>query len=332
MKEEVLKALRHRGWISGEKLGRDLGISRTAVWKDVNGLRSEGYQIESVPSKGYLFVSAPDSLLPGEIQEGLRTHVLGRKMVYRSEIGSTQVLAKSLATGGAGDGTVVISEKQSGGFGRLGRKWHSLAGSIFLSVIMRPAIHPLEALKFPVIAGVAVCGAIERVTGLSPQLKWPNDVILGGKKAGGILTEMAAEMDRVNYLIIGIGVNVNTAKSVIPDDIREIATSLKVQGRKEFSRVRLVRAILEELELRCDEYQKAGFEPVRKKWEELSCNIGKPVTITSGREAISGKAVTMDAEGSLVVRGTDGTLSRVRYGDVSLRAAGDKAVRNAHRK
>lgn len=319
MKKEVLKALRRGQQISGGKLGKDLGISRTAVWKCINGLRADGYEIESTPSKGYCFISAPDSLLPGEIQEELKTHTLGREMVYRPETGSTQVLAKSLATAGAASGTVVICEKQTGGFGRLGRKWHSLPGSVSFSVVLRPAIHPLEALKFPIIAGVAVAGAIERVTGLNPRLKWPNDIILGGKKAGGILTEMAAEIDRINYLIIGIGLNANTSKSQIPEDIKNMATSLKIQCRREISRVRLIQVILEELESLSDGFQRAGFEPVRKRWEELGCTIGNQVYFIRDGKTAEGEAVAMDDDGALLVTQADGTLAKVLYGDVTLK-------------
>jgi len=322
VKEKVLKALRRRRQISGGKLGRELGISRTAVWKCVNGLRAEGYRIESAPGKGYCFISAPDSLLPGEIQEDLKTRTLGREIVYRPRVGSTQVLAKSLAAAGAADGTLVICEEQTGGFGRLGRKWHSLPGSISFSVILRPEIHPLDAMKFPIIAGVAVAGAIANVTGLKPRLKWPNDIILGGKKTGGILTEMSAEIDRVNYLITGIGLNVNTAKSQIPDNIKDAATSLKIHCRQEVSRLRLVRAILEELEILCNEFRASGFEPVRKRWQELSCTLGKQVCFARGDKTVEGEAVAMDADGVLLVRETGGRVSRVLYGDVTLKTGG----------
>jgi len=325
MKEEVLKALRQNREVSGGELGRTLGISRTAVWKCINSLRAEGYQIESTPSKGYCLVGVPDRLLPGEIREGLKTSTLGCEIVYRSEVDSTQVLAKSMAMAGASAGTVVIGEKQTGGFGRLGRKWHSLPGSVSFSVILRPPVNPLDALKYPIIAGVAVAGAVEEVAGLKPQLKWPNDIILGGKKAGGIVTEMAAEIDRVSYLIIGIGVNVNTAKSQVPEDIKDIATSLKIQRGKEVSRVRLVQAILEELESLSDEFKITGFEPIRKQWEELSCTIGHQVYFARGDKTVEGEAVAMDSDGALVIRETNGNLDRVLYGDVNLKKSEGQA-------
>ncbi|MDD5093842.1 MAG: biotin--[acetyl-CoA-carboxylase] ligase [Dehalococcoidia bacterium] len=320
MKEEILKALRQGSRVSGEKLGADIGISRTAVWKYITELRTEGYQIDSSPSKGYALLSAPDNLTPQEIKEGLRTSVLGREIIYYTEVSSTQDVAKSMAIQRAGEGTIIIAERQTGGQGRLGRKWESLPGSIALSIILRPPIHPSEAPLFTIVAGVAVAQAIEKATHLSPQLKWPNDIIAGGKKVGGILAEMSAEMDRVNYIVLGIGINVNTPRSSLPADIKAIATSLKEEGGKEISRVKLVQSILEELETLYEVFRTAGFEPIRQRWTVLSNTIGARVTVTSGEgERTEGIATEMDRDGALILRKGDGTLERVIAGDVSLR-------------
>ena len=321
MKEAILKALRHGGQVSGERLGDEVGISRTAVWKYVTELRSEGYQIDSSPGKGYSLLSAPDSLLPQEIREGLRTRVLGWEIDYHPEVGSTQDVAQSLAIRGAGEGTTVIAEKQSGGKGRIGRKWESLPGSIAISIILRPAIQPLEAPKFTIIAGVAVAEAIEEITSIKPRLKWPNDIIVGGKKAGGILAEMSAEMDRINYIIIGIGINVNAEREFIPAEIQGIATSLKEEGGKEISRVKLVQGILEKLESLYEEFTEGGFEPIRQRWKALSNTIGERVVITGARGKMEGEAVDMDQDGVLIVRKDDGVIERIIAGDVSLRNA-----------
>lgn len=316
MKEATLQALRQAGYISGEKLGITLGISRTAVWKYVTALRSEGYRIDSSPGKGYSLVSAPDSLLPEEIKAGLRTSLLGRQIAYHREVASTQDTAKALAAQGAREGTVVIAETQTGGRGRMGRIWTSPPGGIYLSIILRPDIKPSEALRFPLIAGVAAAQAIEQITELKPQLKWPNDVIVAGKKAGGILTEMSAEIDRINYIVIGIGINVNTRRAHFPEEIAGIATSLREECGKEVSRVKLVQEILAQLESLYQDFQLSGFEPIRVRWKALSNTIGARVSISSGGKEVKGEAIDIDGDGALILRKTNGVLERVIAGDV----------------
>jgi BirA family biotin operon repressor/biotin-[acetyl-CoA-carboxylase] ligase len=319
MKETILHSLRQGERISGKELGQDLGISRTAVWKHIRALRREGYHIDSSPGKGYSLVSAPDSLLPEEIKAGLRTNLLGRQIAYHRELTSTQDVANSLAAQGADEGTIVLAETQAAGRGRIGRSWASPPGGIYLSIILRPDIKPFEALRFPLVAGVAVARAIEQLTGLKPQLKWPNDIIVGGRKAGGILTEMSAETDRINYIVIGIGVNVNTERAHFPEEIEGIATSLMAECGEEVSRVQLVQSILAELESLYQVFQVSGFEPIRERWKARSCTIGARVSIRGAREQVEGEAIDIDEDGALIVRKANGILERVIAGDVLLR-------------
>jgi len=182
VKKAILARLRQRSPVSGEELGKSIGISRTAVWKHINELRREGYRIDSVPSKGYYFISAPDTLFPEEIRSGLVTRILGQRIIYHREVASTQEVARHLAMQGAEEGSIAIAETQSGGSGRLGRKWASPAGGIYLSIILRPDINPTEALRLPLIAGVAVAQAIAKLTSIEPKLKWPNDIIVNDKR------------------------------------------------------------------------------------------------------------------------------------------------------
>lgn len=318
MRETILHTLRHGGRISGEELGQALGTSRTAVWKHITALRREGYRIESSPGKGYLLVSAPDSLLPEEIKAGLRTSLLGQQIAYHRELASTQDAAKALAAQGAGEGTTVIAETQAAGRGRVGRGWASPPGGVYLSIILRPAIKPSEALRFPLIAGVAAAQAIEQLTGLKPGLKWPNDIILEGRKAGGILTEMSAEIDRINFIIIGMGINVNTERTRFPEEIRGIATSLREECGKEVSRLKLVQEILAQLESLYQDFQVSGFEPIRVRWKALSNTIGARVSISSEGKEVDGEAIDIDGDGALILQKADGTLERVLAGDVQI--------------
>ena len=319
MKETILRALRQGSQVSGEELGKAIGISRTAVWKYIKELRREGYRIDSSPRKGYSLVSAPDNLLPEEIKAGLRTSLLGQEIAYHREVTSTQEVAKVLAAQGANEGTVVIAETQMGGRGRVGRVWASPPGGVYLSIILRPSIKPSEALRFPLIAGVAVAQAIQELTDLKPKLKWPNDIIVKGRKVGGILTEMSAETDRINYLIIGMGINVNTERTLFPKEIEDSATSLKEECEEEISRVKLVQRILTELESLYGDFKLSGFEPIRERWKALSNTIGAWVSISSGRESLEGEAIDIDQEGALILRSENGILERIIAGDVSLR-------------
>jgi BirA family biotin operon repressor/biotin-[acetyl-CoA-carboxylase] ligase len=318
-KKEILERLRKESPVSGAELGRTIGISRTAVWKHINELRGDGYRIDSVPSKGYYFVDAPDALLPEEIKAGLKTRILGREVVYQREAASTQAIAKSLASLGAVEGTIVVAETQSGGRGRVGRPWSSPQGGIYFSIILRPDIKPGEALRLPLVAGVAVAQAIVRNTNLDPRLKWPNDIIIGGRKVGGILTEMGAETDRLDWVIIGIGLNVNTPHDSFPHEVEESATSLMEAVGEEIPRVKLLQGILVEFESLYGNLAKNGFEPLRARWKALSDTIGAQVVVTMPDGQVKGLAADIDSDGALILDKGNGDIERIIGGMVRLR-------------
>ncbi|MFA5375297.1 MAG: biotin--[acetyl-CoA-carboxylase] ligase [Dehalococcoidia bacterium] len=318
-KREILERLRNGDPVSGEELGRAIGISRTAVWKHINELKSEGYVIDSVPGKGYCFVSAPDALLPEEIRAGLKTQVMGRDIAYQRETPSTQEIAKALAAQGVTEGTIVVAETQSKGRGRVGRQWSSPEGGVYFSIVLRPDMKPSEALRLPLVAGVAVAQAIKRNTKLDPRLKWPNDIMLHSKKVGGILTEMNAEMDRLDWVIVGIGLNVNTSRKSFPKGVEGLATSLMEAGMKSIPRVKLLQGILAEFESLYDELVKSGFESIRAKWKALSNTIGENVVVSMPKENVTGLAVDIDSDGALILEKEDGNLEKIIAGVVSLR-------------
>jgi len=318
-KREILERLRNGEPVSGEELGRAIGISRTAVWKHVNELKSQGYVIDSVPSKGYCFVSAPDALLPEEIRAGLKTRIIGRDIAYQKATPSTQEIAKALAAQGVAEGTIVVAETQSKGRGRVGRQWSSPQGGVYFSIILRPDMNPSEALRLPLVAGVAVAKTIKRNTKLDPRLKWPNDIMIDGKKIGGILTEMNAEMDRLDWVIIGIGLNVNMSQQSFPADVEGTATSLMEAVGKSVPRVKLLQDILAEFETLYNELMKSGFETIRMKWKALSNTIGEKVVVTLPNGQIKGVAVDIDADGALMLEKDDGSLEKIIAGVVKLR-------------
>ncbi|MEE9611562.1 MAG: biotin--[acetyl-CoA-carboxylase] ligase [Desulfatiglandales bacterium] len=331
MKSEVLKALRERQPISGEELAKRLHISRTAVWKHINKLRGIGYQITSSPGRGYSLASVPDLLLPEEIEVGLNTDVFGRKIVFYLELSSTQDVAKQLAGQGEGEGTVIIADSQTHGKGRLGRRWSSPPQQgIYLSIILRPKIEPAQAVQIPLMAGVAVAQAIEKIRPLNPSIKWPNDLMINWKKVGGILTETSAEIDVIDYVVLGIGLNVNTPRSLFPDDIKESATSLTEECGEPVSRVKLLQVLLAELELLYMQFTTFGFEPIRERWKLLSNTIGAWVEIDGPEEKkMTLKAIDIDQDGALILQETDGSIRKVLAGDVTFRSPRREKNRHA---
>jgi len=334
MKERVLRVLKENTpeYISGEMLSRRLGVSRTAVWKYVNELKKEGYAIESSTKKGYKLVPASDILNEYEIRWGLETEVIGKDIRYFDEIDSTNNYAKRIAYDGCKEGTVIVADCQTAGRGRLGRSWLSSAGKgIWMSVILKPRIAPEDVQIITLAASVAVCRAIAAVTGIHAEIKWPNDVVLDGKKLCGILTEMNTEIEQVNFLVLGIGINVNHGEEDFPDDIRNIATSLKAFTRigykdagdkgeeRVFSRSSIIRRILLELE---DVYGKINSgltDEIIEEWKNYSATLGRTVRITGRNCEYTGVARDVTSNGRLVVDCTDGITREVVSGEVSVR-------------
>ncbi|MCR5757772.1 MAG: biotin--[acetyl-CoA-carboxylase] ligase [Selenomonas sp.] len=327
MRNKILTLLRQSGekYISGEEIADKLGVSRTAVWKHIKEMRAQGYDIESHARSGYILREAPDALLSGEIHHGLETKIIGQEIICHEEIDSTNNEAKRLARNGAVEGTVVVAESQTGGKGRLERKFFSPKGKgIWFSVILRPKFLPQEAPKCTLMAAVAVARAMEEF-GLEPGIKWPNDLLYENKKLVGILTEMSAEMDGINYIVIGTGINVNIDQSDFPGDIRDVATSLSMMKGEQLPRVKFFQAVLRAMDDLYGKVQREGFAPVLEEWRKYSITLGQEVKVIGVRdgEVYFGKAVDIDADGALLVDTAEGR-QRVLAGDVSIRPRSGK--------
>ena len=307
------------GFASGAALSRTLGVSRTAVWKHVKGLRSQGYRIEAVPAKGYRLRGSPDLLTPLDLEAGLDTLRVGSRLVCLKETESTNAVAFRLAEEGAPEGTVVFADAQSAGKGRLGRVWLSPPGvNLYCSVVLRPPISPVAACQLTFLSVVAVARAIERCTKLLPQIKWPNDILVSGKKVAGLLNEMNAETEKVNFVVLGIGVNLNMRLSQLGEGVRHPATSLLEEGGAEVDRVAFARTLLAELDQLYDRFLLEGEGPVRAEWLERSAIRGRQVRVNCGAREFSGAVEGVDSFGALLVRLPDGALETVLSGDVTL--------------
>jgi len=305
-------------WISGETLSGRMGVSRAAVWKQVSRLRQEGYEIHSSSKKGYLFLGAPEMLLPAEIREGIGTEVFGRKEIaYFTELDSTNRKAKELAAEGAPEGTLVVAEAQTRGRGRIGRSWYSpFRTGIYTSLILRPRLPPHEAPKITLVTGVAVAEALLAGTPLKPDIKWPNDILIRGRKICGILTETSTEMDAIDFVVVGVGINVNTRE--FPVDLKEIATSVYLETGKIFDRVMLVQEFLRQFERLYTLFLHSGFEPIGKRWSELSILLGKDVTVHMIDRTCKGRVLELNRDGALIIRDEHGELEKIYSGDIHI--------------
>jgi len=307
------------GVVSGAALSRLLGVSRTAVWKHVKGLRGNGYRIEAVPAKGYRLLSSPEILTELDISSGLATGRIGSSLICLKETESTNAVAFKMAEKGAPEGTVVIADSQTAGKGRLGRVWLSPAGvNLYCSVVLRPPISPVAACQLTFLSVVAVARAIENCTSLKPQIKWPNDILINGKKVAGLLNEMNAETEKVNFVVLGIGVNLNVRLSDLGCELRHPATSLLEEGGVEVDRAVFARSLLTELDRLYDGFLREGDGPVRAEWMERSSISGRSVRVSCGARAFTGVVQGVDSFGALLVLLTDGTLETVLSGDVAL--------------
>ena len=320
MSRDVLELLRAAGgYISGEKMAERLGVTRAAVWKKIAALRDAGYDISSAPRSGYVLRSAPDRLIETEISQDLKTALVGRKVICYDAVDSTNLVLKKLAREGAEDGTVVVADSQGTGRGRMERAFFSPPGKgIWVSILLRPTFLPQDAPKCTLMAAVAVARAMEAF-GLRAEIKWPNDILHDGRKLVGILTEMSAEMDRVNYVVIGIGINVNIAPEDFPAELRAIATSLMQMKGAPMPRVAFLQELLRALDDLYTSVQREGFAPVLAAWREYAVTLGQEVRVIgpAGVE-FEGVAADIDAEGALLVDMAEGRR-RVLAGDVSIR-------------
>lgn len=326
MKTKILNLLREAGekYISGEDIANALGVTRTAVWKHINELRSGGYDIVSQSRSGYHLNSAPDSLFAAEIKNGLDTSIVGCEVVSLNTIDSTNEEAKRRARlGNCADGTVIVSEQQTGGKGRLERSFFSPSGKgVWFSVVLKPPFLPQEAPKCTLMAAVAVAGAM-REFGVSAGIKWPNDILdyeHDNRKMTGILTEMSAEIDRINYVVIGTGINVNIPLEDFPMDLQDKAGSMLIAKGEKIPRVPFFQAVLRNLDRLYISVKEQGFAPVMEEWRKLSITLGQEINVigVTSNEVYSGKAVDIDEDGALLVQVGD-EVRKVLAGDVSIR-------------
>ncbi len=315
LKDKILeKLVLNKGKpVSGEALASGLSVSRAAVWKQVKALREEGYMIESSTNLGYSLVKSPDILTPGEIKAGLRTKIIGKEIKYFRETESTNLLAKEMADS-VEEGTVVIAESQTEGRGRLGRKWISPEGGIWLSIVLKPKIQPQYTPRLTLLAGVCVAKTIQSL-GLPARIKWPNDVLINGRKVCGILTEMGAEVDLVDYIIVGIGIDANVDTESFPEEFRDSSTSLKKELGKDVGRVDFVQKLLFEFEALYLNFQKGDFHSILDEWRSMSATIGEWVKISTQTRTIYGEAIGVDGEGALIIQTGEGQLEKIVAGN-----------------
>ena len=320
MQNEILDYFRKAdgNFVSGQQISKDLHVSRTAIWKHINVLKERGYIFESSTRKGYRLIYAPNLLTPLEIDSALHTETFGRHVVYLESTQSTNEEAKKIAREGAEEGTIVVAEEQITGHGRLARGFYSpFAKGIWFSLILRPKFFPMEASKCTLLAAVGVCRGIRRMGLADAGIKWPNDILVHGKKLVGILTLMSASMEKIDYIIMGIGINTGIKKNEFPEDFREGATSFLNEGIN-VSRKDLLAAILGELEKEYSIAQDEGFDKVLDDWRALSVTLGQEVRVIFGDDSYTGKAVDIDRDGCLLVN-TGSEVKRVIAGDVSIR-------------
>jgi len=318
---KIISALRaNPDGVSGADLASQLGISRAAIWARIEELRQAGFQIEAGPHFGYRLTGEPDGLIADDLLARLgATQVVGRDIHVFQETASTNDVMEKLARDGAREGVVVFAESQTRGRGRLGRKWVSPGHKgLWFSVLLRPVMHPQEATQLTVMAATAMRRAIRSVTGLNPQIKWPNDILLNGKKVAGILTELSAELDRVRHVIIGIGVNLNLTVDEFPPELRALATSLRIEAGQEQSRPEVAAAVLRELDADYARLRAGQFAAVADEWETHCATVGRQVSVQMGERKLVGCAEALDDDGALLLRTEHGHLERIIGGDVTL--------------
>lgn len=320
MKNKILKRLKNSDdFVSGEKISQEFNMTRSGIWKYINMLKEEGYIIESIPRKGYRIISSPDILTLQEIENNLSTEFIGRNIYYYDTMDSTNKEAKRIASL-EDEGTIVISEEQTDGKGRLGRNWVSPKGKgIWMSIILKPDVEPVKVGAITLLGAASVFKGLKKMNIVS-EIKWPNDILISEKKVCGILTEMSAELNMINHLIMGIGINVNLDEVDIPDELKEKATSIKIEQKKEIDRKLLLANILNEFEKLYIAFKDDGN--VSKAIEicrENSVSIGREVRVIRGREERIGKALDINDRGELIVEFDDGKTESIFAGEVSVR-------------
>lgn len=309
--EKILFFLKKReNFVSGQTLASCLNISRQAVNRNIAKLKKLGYKIISLPHRGYLLRGSPDKFYPWEIKYNLSTETIGKEIFYYEKLSSTQDIAYSLALKGAPEGGVVVAQNQTQGRGRFKRKWVSPPGGIYLSCILKPKISLTQIPKITFLGSLAALYALKKISSLDFSLKWPNDIFLEGKKIAGVLCEIAAEADKLNFVILGLGLNINTK------DLPSSATSLFLHTGKYYSKVRILKEVLKELDTLYLKAKKKGFSFIVKEWEKYCFILGKKVSLKTGEDLITGIAKGLNKDGYLLIKDNRGFLRRLFSGEV----------------
>jgi len=299
-------------YVSGENISQELGVSRTAIWKQIRKLEAAGYQFEASRRLGYRLLSVPDMLAVETLKSKLEAKVFGHQIHYFETVESTQNLARAAAEAGALEGTLFLAEQQVKGRGRMGRGWISPRGKgIWMSMVLRPSVPIHFAPQLTLLTAVALCRSLKRLTGLQIGIKWPNDLLIEGKKISGILLESAAEDERLRYVIAGIGISVNLEEADYPAELLEKATSLRISGEQKWSREEIIADFLKEWEQLYFLYQEQGFSPIVTLWEALSVSLGKTVRLVTPQGDIVGVPIGLDESGAIRIQLEDGSIKPV---------------------
>lgn len=318
--QKIIELLKKKSgsYLSGQALSKTFGLSRTAIWKHINAIKEMGYEIGASPAKGYRLNLQNLPFNEIEIASNLKTSFIGKHISFYKEIDSTNNIAKEFASKGAKEGFAVVADYQKKGKGRLGRRWESPAGvNIYTSIILRPDISPVFAPQLTLVAAVAVAETISKYLNKTAEVKWPNDILINSKKVSGILIEMNSEMDKINFIVIGTGVNLNMTQKMFPDDIRAIATSLKQETGRDISRTDFIQMLYLNLETWYKKYLKHGFAPVRTAWTDYFAMAGKTVRVQQTGKTVEGIALGIDDDGALLLREENGHIAKIISGDVT---------------
>lgn len=302
--------------LSGARIAREIGVSRSTVWRSIERLRELGVRVKGQPSAGYFLENMPDIVTPEFLARRLKGSLFAKRIHHFFKIDSTNRVAMELGERGEAEGAVVLAEEQTAGRGRAGRTWHSERGAgIYMTLLLRPRLAPVEAPLLTMMAGVVAHAAIEAQTGLRVDLKWPNDLLIGGKKVGGILTEMHAEPSLVRFVIVGLGINVNQVK--FPGELGSTATSLRAASGVPQLRAELLVRLLREFETDYNQFLREGGQRVTERFARVSSYAnGKRVQVSSGTGWYAGTTAGLSPEGLLRVTREDGQTVTVIAGDV----------------
>ncbi|MFS0672652.1 biotin--[acetyl-CoA-carboxylase] ligase [Ornithinibacillus sp. 179-J 7C1 HS] len=304
-------------YISGQEISNQLNISRSAIWKHIKELEKAGFIIEGIRNKGYRIVQSPNNVSENTVQWGLNTKWLGKSIIHKESTTSTQHLAHQLASEDKEHGTVVIADEQTQGKGRLSRDWYSAKDKgIWMSILLRPTIPPYLAPQLTLLTATVLADVLKESLNLVPKIKWPNDILLDNKKVSGILTEMQAEQDRIDYVVIGIGMNVNHEQQDLLANIQSKATSLKLVSGKSIDITELIQKILEYFEAAYEEFMNNGFSNIKEKWESYGYRLGESISITTYHDVQKAVLVGIDEDGALLAKFKDDEIKKIYSGEI----------------